>query len=158
MSDILSKPWSLLSIPIVWLTASYPAGVKISTLRNFTKGFSYDPVQPRDNLERFSATEGIPEELSARIRRMEGAHVNGHENLPLWIGAVLAGNYAGLEQSTLNKVAIFYILSRCLYNYIYINHTTVFQSRLRTAIWTIGFLAPMYLLVISWAEVYAAAS
>jgi len=89
---------------------------------------------------------------------MEGAHVNGNESLPLWVGAVLAGNYAGLEQSILNKVAIFYILSRCLYNYVYINHTTALQSRLRTAIWTIGFLAPMYLLVMAWAEVYAAAT
>jgi hypothetical protein len=32
-------------------------------------------VQPRDNLDRFCASEGIPKDLSARIRRMEGAHV-----------------------------------------------------------------------------------
>jgi len=126
-------------------------------MRNI-KDFQYDPVQPRDNLDRLAAAGGISKDLAARIRRMEGAHINGNESVPLWIGAVLAGNYAGLEQSTLNKVAIFYILSRCLYNYVYINHTTTLQSGFRTAIWTTGFLAPMYLLVVAWAEVYAATS
>jgi len=156
MADFLSKPWSLLSIPVVWLTASYPAGLKIRTLSNLnTKGFQYDPVQPRENMDRLEAAKDvIPKTLVARIRRMEGAHMNGNENLPLWIGAVLAGNFAGLEQSTLNKVAIFYILNRCLYNYVYINHTTVLQSRFRTTIWGIGFLAPMYLMVMAWYEIY----
>jgi hypothetical protein len=65
-------------------------------------------VQPRDNGSRFAATDGVSKELSARVRRMQGAHEvrvilqsknapsdqhhilqNGFENLPLWIGAVV---------------------------------------------------------------------
>ncbi|KIM86126.1 hypothetical protein PILCRDRAFT_816663 [Piloderma croceum F 1598] len=146
MADLMSKNLSLLSIPAVWLTVAFPVALKNITLQN-TKGFKFDNVQPRENASRLASAENIPKDLPARIRRMEGAHVNGNENLPLWIGAVLAGNLVGLEHATLNKVAIFYIVGRSLYNYVYINHTTGPQSVLRTAIWWITFSGPMYLLI-----------
>ena len=34
----------------------------------------YFSVQPRENTGRFEATEGISKAVSARIRRLEGAH------------------------------------------------------------------------------------
>lgn len=146
MSDLLSKNLSILSIPAVWLTVFTPVAHKIITMVS-VKGFQFDNIHPRENLTRLEAMRYIPSDLPARIRRMEAAHVNGNENFPLWIGAVLAGNYVGLEHSTMNKAAIYYVVGRSLYNYIYINNTTGAQGWLRTAVWWTTWSAPMYLLV-----------
>jgi uncharacterized MAPEG superfamily protein len=40
----------------------------------------------------------------ARFERAEAAHANGLENAPLFIGAVLAGNVAGLESCEFDSV------------------------------------------------------
>ena len=38
MTNFLSKPWSLLSIPVVWLTAAYPGAAKVGIGVWFNKG------------------------------------------------------------------------------------------------------------------------
>ncbi|KAJ7088374.1 hypothetical protein B0H15DRAFT_289361 [Mycena belliarum] len=139
----LSSPLSLYSIPAVWATAFIPVMLKSAAI-NKLKG--YNNVQPRGNTSRVATDKAIPAAASARIERMEGAHMNGNENFPIWVAAVLAGNFAGLDNRTLNSVSIAYVCGRTLYDYIYINQTTRLQSLARSLVFFGTLSLPLYLL------------
>ncbi|KAH6906817.1 hypothetical protein BKA70DRAFT_1287038 [Coprinopsis sp. MPI-PUGE-AT-0042] len=93
----LDSPLSLYSIPVVWL-------VWVTAIQ---KAIGYNNVQPRSNVTRvLDTSKKISPEVSRRIQRMEGAHMNGNEVLPLWIGG---RNFAGLDNRTLNIAALAFI-------------------------------------------------
>ncbi|KAJ6463454.1 hypothetical protein C8R45DRAFT_1025802 [Mycena sanguinolenta] len=152
MSTTLSSPLSLYSIPAVWLTAFLPVTMK-TILIHKTRG--YNNVEPRQSTSRIATDKGIPPAIAARILRMEGAHLNGYENLPIWIAAVLAGNIAHLDNYTLNVVSLLYIGGRITYNYIYFNQATEFQSFLRTGVYFGTLSLPMYLIFKAAAKIAA---
>ncbi|KAJ6605184.1 hypothetical protein DFH09DRAFT_1017817 [Mycena vulgaris] len=143
MPAILYSALSLYSIPAVWFTAFFPVMLKSASI---TKLKGFNNVQPRSNTSRVTADKEVPPAISARIERMEGAHLNGNENFPIWVAAILAGNFAGIENYTLNVVSIAYVFGRALYNYIYINQNTRFQSSLRSMVFFTTLSLPMYLL------------
>lgn len=60
----------------------------------------------------------------AKIIRAEGAQQNGFENIGLFAAAVVIGNVAKLNNSTLNTLSGCYLLSRLAYNVLYITNTT----------------------------------
>jgi uncharacterized MAPEG superfamily protein len=70
--------------------------------------------------------------------RCEGASANGIENLGFFAASVLAGNFAGLPAQTLNALSAGYVVSRVLYNFIYINNTTAKMPKMRSLVWIIG--------------------
>jgi len=111
------------------------------------KHAGYDNVQPRANTKKLLENGTISKEIASRAERLEGAHLNGNEILPLWIGAVLAGNFAGISNHTLNVASAIFIALRVSYNYIYTNATTAAASRLRTIVWLLSMGVPLYLLV-----------
>ncbi|KAJ7223536.1 hypothetical protein GGX14DRAFT_532176 [Mycena pura] len=142
-AEFLSEPLSLYSIPAVWVTLFAPMTLKFVTIQKLR---GYNNVQPRANTSRVAADKNVPREVAARIERMEGAHLNGNENFPLWVAAILAANYAGLDNHTMNVTSIAYVCARVLYNYIYINNETSAQSWLRSLIFMGCTSLPMYLL------------
>ncbi|KAJ6569147.1 hypothetical protein B0H19DRAFT_691173 [Mycena capillaripes] len=142
-ATFLSNPLSFYSIPVVWLTAFVPVTLKSAAIHK-VKGFNN--VQPRQNVGRVAADDKIPPAIARRIERMEGAHLNGNENFPIWVAAVLAGNFAGLDNYTMNVVSIAYIFGRVLYNYVYINQERRAQGTIRTIVWFSSLSLPMYLL------------
>ncbi|GLB42190.1 putative MAPEG family protein [Lyophyllum shimeji] len=147
MSLSSSSPLSLYSIPIVWFLGFYPNVLKGRLL---VKTIGFNNVQPRDNvarLERHKDAEKVSAEIAAKARRLEAAHLNGTETFPLWGIAVLAGNYARMDNETLNKLALSYAVLRIAFNYIYANQTTRFQALLRSAVWTAATSIPLYILV-----------
>jgi uncharacterized MAPEG superfamily protein len=81
------------------------------------------------------------------IHRCEGAQTNGFENIGLFAAAVLAGNFAGLPARTLNLLSGGYVVSRVLYNWIYINSTRPAMALARTGMWSVGIGLIMTLLV-----------
>jgi uncharacterized MAPEG superfamily protein len=81
------------------------------------------------------------------ICRAEGAQTNGFENLGLFATAVLAGNFAGLPARTLNLLSGGYLVSRALYNVIYVSHTTEAGANLRSATYFSGIGLIMTLFV-----------
>ncbi|KIM46799.1 hypothetical protein M413DRAFT_63478, partial [Hebeloma cylindrosporum] len=91
----------------------------------------FHSVQPRSNIPGLSEKKNISPELAAKLQRLEGAHVNGVENMPFFGLAVLAGNFAGIDNHTLNIASGLYLVWRLVYNYIYINQTTKKQAGLR---------------------------
>lgn len=70
--------------------------------------------------------------------RCEGAQNNGFENLAFFASAVVAGNLAGLPARTLNALSGGYLLSRIVYNYIYINNTSDGMASARTGVFFTG--------------------
>ncbi|RDB27850.1 hypothetical protein Hypma_002139 [Hypsizygus marmoreus] len=140
MSLSLSAPLSLYSIPVVWFVGFFPT-IQKGALVNQTVG--YNNVAPRGNVARL--TEKHPE-IAARAARMESAHMNGNETFPLWAIAILAANYAQIDNYTLNIAALSYTAFRILYNWVYINQKTQVQGYMRTLVWTIGIAHPIVLL------------
>ncbi|KAJ7474132.1 hypothetical protein FB451DRAFT_1398130 [Mycena latifolia] len=63
-------------------------------------------LQPRGNTSRVSADKQVPAAISARIERMEGTHLNDNKNFPIWVAAVLVGNFARLDNYTMNVISI----------------------------------------------------
>jgi uncharacterized MAPEG superfamily protein len=77
-------------------------------------------------------------QTKGRIVRSEGAQSNGFENLALFAAAVLAGNFAGLPVETLNTLSAGYLVTRVIYNFVYINNTTVAMASARTLVFLVG--------------------
>ncbi|PPQ72696.1 hypothetical protein CVT26_002913 [Gymnopilus dilepis] len=102
-------------------------------------------VQPRSNVANIKEKKSISPELAARLQRMEGAHANGLENLPFFGLAVLAGNWAGIDNKTLNIVSGSYLLWRIAYNYVYFNQSSRRTAGLRSLIWLTSMFFPFYL-------------
>jgi uncharacterized MAPEG superfamily protein len=55
----------------------------------------FDNVNPRG--AKASIQKSVPAEIFKTFERAEAAHKNSLENAPLFIGAVLAGNLAGVS-------------------------------------------------------------
>jgi uncharacterized MAPEG superfamily protein len=64
--------------------------------------------------------------------------MNGFENLGLFASAIVAGNLAGLSAQTMNFLSGGYLVSRALYNIIYINNDTQAAANTRSAVYVAG--------------------
>jgi uncharacterized MAPEG superfamily protein len=78
--------------------------------------------------------EPTPAEVYGRYERAEAAHKNGMENLPVFVGAVLAGNIANVNTSTLNAFVVSYLCLHLAYTVVYISVSSHRFSLFRTAI------------------------
>jgi uncharacterized MAPEG superfamily protein len=88
------------------------------------------------------------EQTVARILRAEAASSNGFEGLPVFAAAIVAGNNAGLSTSTLNALSITYILSRVVYNWVYIFLSGNRKyAGLRTPVWLVGLGSALTLFI-----------
>ncbi|KAJ7796625.1 hypothetical protein B0H13DRAFT_2508636 [Mycena leptocephala] len=155
MPVTLSTPLSLYSIPVVWLTAFLPCTMKACPEMHPSPSLGADQTQT----VLIQQTQGYnkpPPAVAARILRMDGAHYNGYENLPIWIAAVLVGHIARLDNYTLNVVSLLYIGGRITYNYIYFNQATELQSLVRSAVYFSTLSLPMYLIFKAAAKIAAA--
>ncbi|EIN08260.1 hypothetical protein PUNSTDRAFT_120682 [Punctularia strigosozonata HHB-11173 SS5] len=140
----IDTPLSFYSIPVVWFTTFYPMNAKFALIN---KTIGYNNLKPRQNTQVIASDPKVSPETAARAARMEGAHLNGNEMLPLWIGAVLAANFAGLSNRTLNLSSAAFISLRVLYNYFYINQKTEAQSWFRSAIFFAALPIPLTLFI-----------
>ncbi|KAH8820650.1 hypothetical protein F5884DRAFT_849903 [Xylogone sp. PMI_703] len=125
---------SMYTIPAAWVIAFAPHAFAA------TQSKAFDLRAPRTYAGRLT---------KERILRHEAAHANNMENLGFFATAVLAGNFAGLPDETLNALSIGYLVSRAIYNIIYPNCTTQAMSGLRTLVYTIGLGCVMTLYVLS---------
>lgn len=93
--------------------------------------------------------QSIDSATKGRIIRAVSAQQNGFENIGFFATAVVAGNLAGLDTTWLNTLSVGYVISRILYNLIYINNTTASLAATRSVtfvggigmIWTIFIMA-----------------
>lgn len=82
-----------------------------------------------------------PREFMGRItgyrRRAFDAHLNGFEGFPFFAAAVIVAQMRNAPQSTVDVLAFVYVITRLGYTGAYIADL----ATLRSAIWTVGFLA-----------------
>ncbi|KAF9477951.1 hypothetical protein BDN70DRAFT_994571 [Pholiota conissans] len=138
----LNSPLSLYTIPVVWFTGFYPHTLKFMTI---DKLIGYNNTLPRSS-DAKSATGKVPQATQLRLARMEGAHANGNEAMPLWFAAVLAGNLAGLDTHWLNVMALSYVATRVAYNTTYIYYNDVAGGWIRSFFYFFGLSFPLRIL------------
>lgn len=101
---------------------------------------------PLDNLSVSSPTHHLqtpPRRSSGSRHLFHWPNTNslqppGFENLGLFAAAVTAGNAAGLPASTLNTLSFSYLLSRVVYNLLYINNETDVAANARSVVFVGG--------------------
>ncbi|KAJ3543078.1 hypothetical protein NMY22_g3273 [Coprinellus aureogranulatus] len=144
MASILDTPISLYSIPAAWFLAYVP-----QLIRNITLGKirSFDNLQPRSNLSKVAAKNGVDDKLKDRVAKADAAHQNGLESFPLWSISVLVANYAGLAPRSINNTALVYLGSRTLYNYVYIKQNKRWHGTVRSFVWLVGVVSSLSLLI-----------
>ncbi|KDR80166.1 hypothetical protein GALMADRAFT_242430 [Galerina marginata CBS 339.88] len=147
----LNSPLSLYSIPVIWFTSFYPHSLKFLKIDNT---IGYVNTRPRWNNAN-NLKEKLPANLTTRFERMEGAHNNGNEAMPLWFAAVIAGNIAGLDNRYLNTMALTYVATRFAYNTVYIYYNDLGKGWARTFLYFFGLSYPLRILFKAAAKVAA---
>jgi hypothetical protein len=71
-------------------------------IKNANNGY-WDNRNPRGVDAAAMYKNSVPAAVFAKFEKAEGAHKNGMENLPLFIGAVILGNMAKLESSRISN-------------------------------------------------------
>ncbi|KAF4618521.1 hypothetical protein D9613_009992 [Agrocybe pediades] len=162
ISDTLATPLSLYAIPAMWIISLYPAFARVSTFnevfqleRNVNESLKWLPDdssaesrsvrQPRVSYASVAQKKTIPPAVAARIQRLEGAHANGLENLPIFGLAVLAGNFAQMDSANLNIACGFYLLTRLAYNHFYARQYDEKSADIRSLTWVISLASPLYI-------------
>ena len=144
MSSILPVAnYSIYVIPAFYVLNLAPHLYGATILKNANNGSS-DNANPRTHLQ--SLKKNTPREIYGRYERAEAAHNNGFENLPLIAAAVICGNMARLDPSTLNTVTGLFLALRTGYILAYVQTTTQQWSFLRTGIWMSSVGCCLYLL------------
>ncbi|KAF7860343.1 hypothetical protein EAF04_008470 [Stromatinia cepivora] len=124
--------FSLYAIPVAWGFAHACHVYAVFATK------SYDNRFPRDFPKSLESDQSIDKMKKNRIRRAHAAGVNGLENLGFFASAVVAGNVAGLSHSTLNTLAGGYLISRAVYNFIYINNESQGAAAIRSLTFVVG--------------------
>ncbi len=114
--------WAILAaclLPIVSVGVA-----KFTMARLPRKQGGYDNEHPRD----------WETKLTGWRARANAAQLNGFEALPLFIAAVLMAQYSGVQQATIDMLAVAFVLVRVVYVIAYIKNWATFRS----GIWTVG--------------------
>lgn len=98
-------------------------------------GRGFDNRAPRDWQSR----------LEGRSARAHWAHLNAFEAFPFFAAAVIIAHLAGAEQSTVDMLAVGFVVARVIYAILYIAGF----ATLRSIVWVLGFFATIALFVIS---------
>ncbi|CAF9910099.1 MAG: hypothetical protein GOMPHAMPRED_006954 [Gomphillus americanus] len=114
---------SLYSIPAAWVLSIIPHFYAASL-------GAFDNKSPRSYTKDAAGDQKLDKSTKDAIIRAEGAQQNGFENIGLFAAAVVIGNVAKLDNSTLNTLSGAYLASRVVYNLLYINGTTDFLGKL----------------------------
>ncbi|KAG0211969.1 hypothetical protein BGX28_007053 [Mortierella sp. GBA30] len=140
----------LLSLPIAAGLAYAPHFIRALIVVNATK--RWNNINPRGQLEKVESR--MSKAAWAMAKRAEGAHQNGLETLPVFFGAVLAALHAGVAKDTVTYYSGFFIVSRFLFNIVYILNTNQLSALIRSGIWTSGMFACVKLFLAAAATKY----
>ncbi|KAK7908594.1 hypothetical protein PG985_015897 [Apiospora marii] len=112
----LNKNYSFFSIPLAYIMV-----VGAETYGKMLALKQVDNANPRQFHDTIAKSEKVDKITKGRILRSHHAATNGYETLPLFTGAIIASNIAGVPVSTVNLLSLAYLGSRALYNVIYIH-------------------------------------
>ncbi|KAF1958558.1 hypothetical protein CC80DRAFT_591513 [Byssothecium circinans] len=131
--------YSLHAIPVFWLLIQLPHAYAVTLIKKSNNG-KWDNVNARGTGTVASYQKVASAEVFARFERAKAAHKNGLESAPFFIGAMIAGNLAGLPADTMNFAAGGFLALRILYTFVYINTTRQRYSYFRSFTWWVGSL------------------
>lgn len=133
---------SLYCVPVAWLLALAPRGYSVLTFgrlsQNKHKIDGAHARAPRLFKDIAAADTSISQPYRDRIIRAESASLNGLENLGFFAAAVAVGNAARLEIGLLNRLAVAYLVSRAVYNVVFIRNDTNRFVFVRTLLFMVG--------------------
>ncbi|KZP18664.1 hypothetical protein FIBSPDRAFT_863457 [Athelia psychrophila] len=135
----MSTNYSILAIPGAWIVTLAPHIFAAGLLAKNVPWF--DGANPRHCLGELASTDkenAKNHAVKLQILRAKAAEANGFENLPVFVGAVLAANFVGVPVETLNTLSAAYVASRVLYNIVYVNVTSKKYVLVRTLFYNIG--------------------
>jgi len=95
----------------------------------------FDNAKPREYMER----------LDGARKRAHWAVQNGYETFPLFIAAVLLAERAGVVQSTVNVLAVVFVISRLVYGTLYVCD----KATPRSLVWVVSMVCVVSLFVLS---------
>ncbi|WP_368563373.1 MAPEG family protein [Pseudoxanthomonas sp. UTMC 1351] len=84
-------------------------------------------------------------QTNPRSHRAHAAHLNGFESFPALVAGVLMAQLAGVPGSTINALAVVFVVARVLHGIFYIGN----QQALRSLVWLVGFLSALALMVMA---------
>lgn len=111
-------------LPYVWVTIAKQSGER------------YNNRDPRG----WQAKQTNP-----RSHRANAAQLNGFESFPAFVAGVLMAQTAGIAVSTINGLAIVFVVARVLHGLCYIAN----QHALRSLVWLVGFASALALIVMA---------
>ncbi|KAJ5937037.1 hypothetical protein N7466_003487 [Penicillium verhagenii] len=110
-------------------------------------------VAPRENLatlgEAAVKAGKIDRRTLNKLKRREAAHANAVEGYTLFVAAILTALYAGLPAETINKIGVWYSLSRVAYSLCYTHIEDKSLSYLRSVTWWSGNISCITALVLA---------
>jgi uncharacterized MAPEG superfamily protein len=124
---------SFFAIPAYWVLTLLLHNYAIAIMKK-ANNWRWNKSNPRPSKWDAILRESTPAEVYGRYERAEAAYKNGMENLPVFVGAVLAGNIANVNTSTLNAFVVSYLCLHLAYTVIYISVSSHRFSLFRTAI------------------------
>ena len=96
-------------------------------------------VSPREDLAKYGQQAVSSGKLTQaqldQMKRVESASANSVEHFPLFVGAVLWAQMAGLKSEVINAAGLWYTLARLAYAAVYITASTPVTSQLRGIMW-----------------------
>jgi uncharacterized MAPEG superfamily protein len=111
--------YSFYTVPLAYVITILPHIFSMHTYQSATNK-SFPIKQPRGFATAVQSDQALDNTTRNRILRAEAAHANGMENIGLFAAAIVAGNTAGVDPWWLNVLSAGYLLSRFIYNHVYI--------------------------------------
>lgn len=115
-------------LPYVWVTIAKASGDK------------YNNRDPREWLAR---------QDNARVRRANGAQLNGFEAFPAFAAAVLMAQFSGVNYPAITWLAIGFVIFRILHGVFYVGN----KHQLRSLSWFAGLFCVLGLMGMAIAKV-----
>ena len=128
---------SMYTLPISWILCLAPR-LYAAYLYTTTTSKPIDLLLPRALAARATADTTLTTGERDRIVRAEAAQDNGLENVGFFAAAVVAGNVAGVSKVVLNSLSIAYLVSRALYNWLYVVGDRKWLAVARTVVFFAG--------------------
>jgi len=111
-------------LPYLWVSVAKQSGER------------YNNRDPRD----WQARQTNP-----RSNRAHAAHLNGFESFPVFVAGVLMAQLAGVAPTTINLLAIAFVIARVLHGVFYVANV----QALRSLVWLAGFASALALIVMA---------
>ncbi|KAL1617375.1 hypothetical protein SLS56_011028 [Neofusicoccum ribis] len=153
-SLIENANFSILAIPAYHLLAILPHAASILYTTN-GKPSKWDNRNPRSEAMKSALAKRVDAKQYATYERLEAAHANSMENMPIFVAAVILGNMAGLHKvegsDGLNWFTGAFLLVRTAYIIVYAMNDTQAKSVPRSLLYNTG-------LVLCWRTLFKAAT